>query len=99
MHVTIQRAIRGFTFLAVLLVSCVCPAAELDELSLERWKQLREVERYQLKIAEEYYRDKKWKIAGDEYEKFLTLYKTSEAHAKLQKDYGITVTFGGGKDE
>jgi tetratricopeptide (TPR) repeat protein len=52
-------------------------AAKLDELSLERWAKLREVERYQLNIAEKYYREKNYKIALSEYEKFLELYESS----------------------
>ena len=32
-------------------------AHELDELTLDGWKQLREVERYQLQIAEKYWRE------------------------------------------
>ena len=35
-------------------------ADELDELSLDGWKQLREVERYQLQIAEKYWRELNW---------------------------------------
>ena len=75
----IKRASLLLAVFSAILVSNIASAAKLDELSLDRWKQLREVERYQLKICEEYYRDKKWKIAADEYEKFLTLYETSEA--------------------
>src|SRR5207302_2743304 len=52
-------------------------AGPLDEMSLERWAKLREVERYQLNIAEKYFRESQWKVAGDEYEKFLKLYERS----------------------
>ncbi|MEO8494989.1 MAG: tetratricopeptide repeat protein [Planctomycetota bacterium] len=52
-------------------------AEPLDELSLERWKELREVERYQLNIAEKYYREKNFKVALSEYEKFQSLYEQS----------------------
>ncbi|BCX49273.1 hypothetical protein HAHE_31810 [Haloferula helveola] len=38
---------------------------------------MREVERYQLKIAEKHYTNKNYKVALAEYEKFLTLYETS----------------------
>ncbi|WP_166819692.1 tetratricopeptide repeat protein [Thalassoroseus pseudoceratinae] len=79
MQNAISRAGILLSLLWLILVPTLGNAAKLDELSLDRWKQLREVERYQLKICEEYYRDKKWKIAADEYEKFLTLYETSEA--------------------
>jgi tetratricopeptide (TPR) repeat protein len=69
-------------FLFALLLLGVCAssanAAALDEMSLERWAKLREVERYQLKIAEEHFRKQEWKTALSEYEKFLTLYEESE---------------------
>ena len=52
-------------------------AEQLDEMSLDRWKELREVERYQLNIAEKYYREKNWTVGLAEYEKFLTLYERS----------------------
>jgi len=53
-------------------------ALELEKLSVERWKELREVERYQLTIAEEYYNKDEWEVARSEYDKFLTLYERSE---------------------
>lgn len=52
--------------------------AKLDEMSLERWAKLREVERYQLNIAEKYYRDQDWKVAADEYESYLVKYELGE---------------------
>lgn len=79
----IQTPLGGARAPVAVLIAAVCitstvSAAGLDEMSLDRWKQLREVERYQLKIAEDYYRKKSWKVAADEYEKFLTLYERSE---------------------
>ena len=53
-------------------------AQKLDVLPLEQWAKLREVERYQLNIAEKYYQEKNYKIAASEYEKFLSLYESSE---------------------
>jgi len=53
-------------------------AQKLDVLSLEGWAKLREVERYQMKIAEKYYLEKNYKVAASEYEKFLSLYEASE---------------------
>ena len=41
---------------------------KLDEMSLDRWEKLREVERYQLNIAEKYYKEKKYDVAMSEYE-------------------------------
>lgn len=53
-------------------------AAPLDQLPLDRWAKLREAERYQLQVAEKYFREQNWKIALAEYEKFLSLYEKSE---------------------
>ena len=68
---------------AILVALFVLPdrsahAQKLDVLSLEGWAKLREVERYQMKIAEKYYLEKNYKIAASEYEKFLSLYEASE---------------------
>ncbi|MFO0903880.1 MAG: tetratricopeptide repeat protein [Pirellulales bacterium] len=64
-------------------------AQSFDELSLERWKKLRETERYQLQIAEKYYRDKDWKVAAAEYEKFLTLYEKSDGAPYAQLKWSL----------
>ena len=58
----------------------------IDEMSLERWSKLREVERHQMQIAEKYYREKNWKVAAAEYDKYLNLYEASESasHALLK---------------
>ena len=66
------------TLLATVALTAPVAAEPLDQLSLDRWKQLREVERYQLNIAEKYYREKNFKVGLSEYEKFLTLYEQSE---------------------
>ena len=82
--------------LGVLIAATIFPllqvsatAARLDEMSLDRWKKLREVERYQLQIAEKYYREKNWKVAMSEYEKYLTLYERSEAAGYSQLKWSI----------
>ncbi|MCA9113519.1 MAG: tetratricopeptide repeat protein [Planctomycetaceae bacterium] len=77
------RTERIWPVLLVLLAAAAAPglaqAERLDELPLDRWKNLREVERYQLNIAEKYYwKDKNYKVAAAEYEKFLTLYERSD---------------------
>ena len=64
-------------------------AAKLDEMSLDRWKKLREVERYQLNIAEKYYREKNYKVAAPEYEKFLSLYEQSEGAPYSQLKWSL----------
>lgn len=59
------------------------------EMSLDRWAKLREVERYQLDIAEKYFKDKKYKVAMSEYEKYLALYERSEAASFAQLKWSI----------
>jgi tetratricopeptide (TPR) repeat protein len=46
-------------------------------LPLDAWKQLREVERYQMQVAEKYWREQNWATAAAEYEKFMELYEKS----------------------
>src|SRR5262245_19757690 len=76
-----NRAIHGIGtriwVLAGLLTVMQAQAGPLDEMSLDRWAKLREVERYQLNIAEKFWRESQWKVAADEYEKFLKLYDKS----------------------
>ena len=49
----------------------------IEQIPIASYKEMREVERYQLKIAEKHYLKKEYKIAMDEYEKFLSLYEAS----------------------
>jgi tetratricopeptide (TPR) repeat protein len=58
--------------------------SKLDEMSLDRWAKLRETERYQMKIAEKYYDESNWSVAADEYEKYVSLYETSEGASYAQ---------------
>ncbi len=79
-------------FFVALAMCCALPSAqalELDQMSLDRWKVLREVERYQLNIAERYYKEKNWKVAQGEYEKYLTLYEDSEAASYVQLKWSL----------
>ncbi|MDA1051205.1 MAG: tetratricopeptide repeat protein [Planctomycetota bacterium] len=76
-------------FLASAVLTTPLYAEPLDELSLARWKELREAERYQLNIAEKYYREKNYKVALPEYEKFLTLYEQSEGAAYSQLKWSL----------
>src|SRR5215216_1802378 len=64
-------------------------ADELDELPLEDWKKLREVERYQLQIAEKYWREQNWKTAAAEYEKFMELYESSNGAPYAQLKWSL----------
>lgn len=58
-------------------------------MSLDRWAKLREVERYQLQVAEDYFRKQDWKVALAEYEKYLTLYENSEAASYAQLKWSL----------
>ena len=62
---------------------------KIDEFSLERRKLLREAERYQMDVADKYYRERQYKIALGEYEKFVTLYEKSEGTPFAQLKWGI----------
>ena len=65
--------------LAVTIVTTpIIAQTKIDEMSLERWAKLREVERYQLNIAEKYFKEKKYDVAMSEYEKYLSLYERSD---------------------
>lgn len=74
---------------ASLAVSTGARADELDELPLEDWKQLREVERYQLQIAEKYWLEQNWKTAAGEYEKFMELYESSNGAPYAQLKWSL----------
>ena len=75
---------RGKVILLLFLFAAVFPAfvsaqklSTLEQIPMNSYKGMREVERYQLKVAEKYYLKKEYKIAMDEYEKFLSLYEES----------------------
>lgn len=70
-------------------MALVAQANELDELSLDGWKQLREVERYQMQIAEKYWREQNWKAASGEYEKFIELYESSTGASYAQLKWSM----------
>ena len=72
-----------------LVTASILQASVLDEMSIERWKDLREAERYQMQIAEKYYREQNWKIAAAEYEKFLTLHEKSTGASFAQMKWSI----------
>ncbi|MEY4180089.1 MAG: hypothetical protein RLY70_3663 [Planctomycetota bacterium] len=91
LSVTVAGRVAGLAVVAACCLLCG-PSAfgqSLDELPLDRWKKLRENERYQLQIAEKYFRDKDWKVAVSEYEKYLSLYEKSDAAAYAQLKWSI----------
>src|SRR5262245_60981736 len=91
------RLSTGYCLL--LTAYCLLPTADwrlptasagpLDEMALDRWSKLREAERFQLQIAEKFYRDSQWKVAADEYEKFLRLYEKSEGAPYAQLKWSL----------
>lgn len=81
--------VRSFVIAAVLFSSLFVTtsrADELNELSTAGWKELKEVERYQMQIAEKYFRENNFKIAAAEYEKYMELYEsgTGAPYAQLK---------------
>lgn len=72
-----------------LLLTPLASAQKLGEFSLERWAKLTETQRYQLQIAEKYMRERNYKVAAAEYEKYLTLYESSEAGAYAQLQWSV----------
>ena len=63
----------------------------MEQINTETFGKMREVERYQLGIAEKYYLKREFKIALDEYEKFLTLYEKSSGapYAQLMWSHSL----------
>ena len=74
------RLIPYLTILFVLFLPVLTEAARLDyleQMPLEAFAKLREIEKHQLKIAEKFYLKGEPKAAAAEYDKFLTLYERS----------------------
>ena len=84
---TLLAAFVGMTMLPTNTYAA--KATKFGEMSLERWAKLREVERYQLNIAEKYFGKGDWKIAITEYEKYLKLYEASEAASYAQLRWSV----------
>jgi len=78
------RVLGGAMLLVAFVSFSSFAAGPLDELAIDRWAKLREAERFQLNAAEKLYREKQYKAAADEYEKFLKLYERSEGAAFAQ---------------
>jgi len=75
--------------LAIVFCSLSANAEELHDFSLEDWKKLREVERYQLQIAEKYWQQQDWKTAAAEYEKYIELYEASNGAPYAQLRWSL----------
>lgn len=63
--------------LAILLAPLSHALSPLEQIAVPTFESMREVERYQIRIAEKHYTNKEYKTALAEYEKFLTLYESS----------------------
>ena len=71
-----------FNITICILVLALAPASHaglstLEQISIATFEKMREVERYQIKIAEKHYTNGEFKTALGEYEKFLTIYEKS----------------------
>ena len=80
---TKKERLTGSRFLAAALAFALSFSASaldyLEQIPVETFAKMREVERYQLKVAEKYYTQGNFKVAAVEYEKYLTLYESSLA--------------------
>ena len=56
----------------------------LEQIQVETFAELRELERFQLKAAEAFYTKSEFAAAAAEYEKFITLYESSPGAAYAQ---------------
>jgi TolA-binding protein len=65
--------------LCLVLISATLASAltPLEQIPVKTFEAMKEVERYQMRIAEKHYTDGNFKTALAEYEKFLTLYEKS----------------------
>ncbi len=80
-------ATRSIVAALVAITPAVCAGASLsytEQIPVETFAKMREVERYQLKIAQKHYVNGDYKIALDEFDKFLTLYEKSLGAAYAQ---------------
>ena len=89
-----RRQVIRFVLPIACLVVALAPIASargqtLDEILKMRVPKLREVERYQLNIAQKYFADKNWMVAMAEYEKYLTLYERSEVAPYVQLKWSM----------
>ncbi len=84
---SVKRAKRLVAACCAVLVLATFAAAtshagstnDWTAMSLQRWAKLRQTEKYQLDIAETYFRKSNYKVAMAEYEKYLKLYERSVA--------------------
>lgn len=70
---------KGCFLLLILLLAqpLLGGLSNLEQIDLKAYEAMREVERYQMKVAEKHYTKGDFEVALAEYEKFLTLYEKS----------------------
>ena len=75
---TRSRCLRLLLFLPLLLTHTALAAlTNLEQIDLKAYEAMREVERFQIKVAEKHYTQGDFEVALAEYEKFLILYEKS----------------------
>ena len=72
-----QRLFFGVWFLLTLLSPLASALSPLEQIPVGTFEKMKEVERYQMRIAEKHYTGGAFKTSLAEYEKFLTLYEKS----------------------
>ncbi len=76
-HYFLHLCLSVFICNSLTVTANAAKLGPLEQMRVEDYAKLREVERYQLKIAQQYYMKEDWKVAAGEYEKFLQLYERS----------------------
>ena len=87
-----MKSLSTLMLMTLSWLSLASPAlaqTKISEMSLDRWAKMREVERYQLNIAEKYFKEKKYDVAMSEYEKYLSLYEQSDAASFAQLKWSL----------
>lgn len=77
---------KSYTF---LLIFVLFSTARPEQLDLERFKNLREEERYYYQVAEKAFKTGKWELAINEYGKFLKHFPNIPASAHAQYMLGL----------
>ena len=83
-----KKTIKLNVILFTSFLATIYPSAEklswAEQIEVDTFGKLRQVERYQLKSAEKFYTKGEYKSAAAEYEKYITLYEKSEGAAFAQ---------------
>lgn len=74
---TMTRILQFSLLGAFLSAAALAGLSDLEQIDLKAYEGMREVERYQMKVAEKHYTMGDFEVAQAEYEKFLTLYEKS----------------------